>query len=110
MRSFSLAPVALFALSVAVPVSAQVTHTTVNLQADLQALVRFQAGAAAPPRTEPKAKPELVVARLMSFDQNHDGRLTRAELPERMQALVAVGDVTRDEALDATEVKSLAER
>jgi hypothetical protein len=54
------------------------------------------------------ARPESVVARLMSFDTNHDGRVTRAELPERMQPLFARADVTKDDALDGAEVLRLA--
>jgi len=101
-RSLSLATVC--AVSVAVPASAQV------------AALRFQQNppsevAGIPsPRPEPQTKPEVVVARLMSFDQNHDGRVTRAELPERMQTLLARDNVTRDEGLDANDVQRLAER
>lgn len=52
--------------------------------------------------------PELVVARLMSFDLNHDGRIAAGELPERMQDLLARGDESRDGALDRAEVNRLA--
>src|SRR4051794_18760186 len=60
-------------------------------------------------RGQGQARPEAVVARLMSFDMNHDGRVTRTELPERMQALLVRGDVTKDEALDGAEVLRLAQ-
>ena len=56
----------------------------------------------------PQTPPEVVVARLMSFDRNHDGRVTVEELSERMQGLVARGDLGGDGALDATEIRSLA--
>jgi len=56
-----------------------------------------------------QARPEAVVARLMSFDTNHDGRVTRDELPERMQALLVRGDVTKDGAIDGAEVMRLAQ-
>ena len=39
-----------------------------------------------------EVSPEQVVARLMSFDSNRDGRVAIDELSERMQGLVARGD------------------
>ena len=56
----------------------------------------------------PQAPPELVVTRMMSFDRNHDGRITVNELSERMQGLVARGDRGGDGALDAAEIRDLA--
>lgn len=52
--------------------------------------------------------PDHVIARLMSFDRNHDGKVATGELSERMQPLVARGDASRDGALDATEIRGLA--
>jgi hypothetical protein len=49
-----------------------------------------------------------VVARLMSFDQNTDGRVAIGELSERMRPLVARGDTNGDEALDPLEIHQLA--
>jgi hypothetical protein len=49
-----------------------------------------------------------VVARLLSFDKNKDGKLTRDELPERMQFLIDLGDTNKDGALDKDEIKKLA--
>jgi len=51
--------------------------------------------------------PEIVVARLMTFDRDKDGRVTKSELPERMQNLLA-GDVSGDNALDSAEIRALA--
>jgi hypothetical protein len=51
---------------------------------------------------------EDVVARLMAFDKNKDGKLTRDELPERMHRLIALGDTNKDGALDKDEIKKLA--
>lgn len=48
-----------------------------------------------------------VVARLLSFDRNRDGRIARAELIERMQGLVTRGDVNGDGALDPIEINAL---
>jgi hypothetical protein len=50
---------------------------------------------------------EMVVARLMTFDRDRDGRVTKSELPERMQNLLA-GDVSGDDALDSAEIRALA--
>jgi hypothetical protein len=44
----------------------------------------------------------------MSFDKNKDGKVTKDELPERMQNLIARGDSNKDGALDSAEIKSLA--
>ena len=55
-----------------------------------------------------RVSPDEVVARLMSFDRNSDGRVAREELLERMQDLVARGDSDSDGALDATEIRRLA--
>jgi len=49
-----------------------------------------------------------VVARLLSFDRNHDGRVDKDELAERMLTVVARGDVDGDGALDGSEVLALA--
>jgi hypothetical protein len=48
-----------------------------------------------------------MVARLLSFDRNRDGRVARAELIERMRGLVTRGDVTGDGTLDTTEINAL---
>ena len=51
--------------------------------------------------------PGMVVARLMTFDRDHDGRVAKSELPERMQNLLA-GDVNGDNTLDSAEIRALA--
>jgi hypothetical protein len=56
----------------------------------------------------PQATPDVVVARLMSFDRNKDGLVTADELSERMQGVMARGDRGGDGALDADEVRRLA--
>jgi hypothetical protein len=50
--------------------------------------------------------PLAVIERLMSFDANKDHRITRDELPERMQALIARSDKNADGVLDAEEVRA----
>jgi Spy/CpxP family protein refolding chaperone len=51
-----------------------------------------------------------LIERLMAFDKNGDGKITKDELPERMHALFEQGDTNRDGALDREEIKRLAER
>ena len=89
MRRHSLLLLTILALCVTAPIKAQLVNP-VTLA------------------TEPQATPDSVVARLMTFDRNHDGRVARAELPERMLGLLTRGDVSKDDALDATEVRKLA--
>src|SRR5262249_7298877 len=51
---------------------------------------------------------DQIVERLMSFDKDNDGKLTKDELPERMQGLIARGDTNKDGALDKEEIRKLA--
>jgi hypothetical protein len=48
-----------------------------------------------------------IVERIMAFDKNKDGKITRDELPERMQHLIDLGDTNKDGALDREEVRKL---
>jgi len=61
------------------------------------------------PTETPKVSPDAVVSRLMTFDQNHDGRVVIGELSERMRPLVERGDRNRDGALDTFEIHALAD-
>ena len=56
---------------------------------------------------DPPTNPAIVIARLMTFDRDHDGRLVKSELPERMQNLL-VGDSSGDHALDRDEILAMA--
>jgi len=51
---------------------------------------------------------DAMVERIMSFDKNKDGKVTKDELPERMHDLIAKGDTNKDGALDREEIKKLA--
>ena len=51
---------------------------------------------------------DQVVERLLSFDKDKDGKITKGELPERMQDLIAKGDLNKDGALDKDEIRKLA--
>ena len=59
------------------------------------------------PVVNPTVNPDIVIARLMTFDSDSDGRLVRSELPERMQNLL-VADSTGDQALNRDEIRALA--
>lgn len=49
-------------------------------------------------------------ARFEQFDKNGDGKLTKEELPERMQRILERADSNSDGALDKDELKAMAER
>jgi hypothetical protein len=53
--------------------------------------------------------PNDVVARLISFDRNHDGKVESIELPERMRGLMVVGDADGNRALDRSEIVRMAD-
>jgi hypothetical protein len=53
---------------------------------------------------DPRANVETVVARLMTFDRNNDGKVAVEELPERMQTLLTTGG----QPLDREALRSLA--
>jgi cytochrome c peroxidase len=59
-----------------------------------------------PPAPRVKSR-HTMVERLVSFDGNADHRISREELPERMQAFIARGDKNADAALDLDEIRSL---
>jgi cytochrome c peroxidase len=59
-----------------------------------------------PPMPRVKS-PQAVIERLASFDGNADHRISREELPERMQELLARGDRNTDATLDSDEIRSL---
>jgi len=51
-----------------------------------------------------------LVERVMAYDKNKTGKVTKEDLPERMQHLVDMGDTNKDGALDREELKALAAR
>jgi hypothetical protein len=84
----------------------------------IAALALVGAAVAQPPdqKQEPRRGPvqparisvDDIVERLMAFDKNKDGKVTKDELPERMHGLIARGDTNKDGALDRDEIKKLA--
>ena len=50
---------------------------------------------------------ETVVAHVLTFDVDRDGRIRASELPERMIPLIGRGDRNGDQALDADEVAAV---
>ena len=52
--------------------------------------------------------PDEMVATLMGFDKNTDGKLTKAEVPERMQGMFERADANHDGVLTAEEIKAAA--
>jgi hypothetical protein len=82
----------------------------------LGSLTFLDSGDAQPPgkkgkKGDPFARPvsaDQIVDRILSFDKNNDGKITLEELPERMQHLIALGDVNKDGALDKEEIRKLA--
>lgn len=49
-----------------------------------------------------------LVERLIAFDKDNDGSVTRSELPERMRSLVDRGDANKDGSLNRQEIEALA--
>lgn len=55
-----------------------------------------------------KISADDVLARIMTFDQNTDGKVSIGELSERMRPLVERGDKDGDQALDRSEIAALS--
>ena len=98
-----LGPLVLLALIALVAPSQ--THAQVAAQS-VQTIngVGFSIGASA----RPAARPDDVVARLMSFDRNNNGKIEKGELAERMYTVMDRGDANGDGCLDRSELLTLA--
>jgi Ca2+-binding EF-hand superfamily protein len=63
-------------------------------------------------REEPPAPPptaDELTDTLMAFDANHNGKLEKGEVPERMQGLFERGDANHDDVLTRDEISRLAD-
>ncbi|HVW11673.1 MAG TPA: hypothetical protein VHC90_23985 [Bryobacteraceae bacterium] len=60
-----------------------------------------------PPAPPPTA--DELTDTLMAFDANHDGKLEKSEVPERMQGMFDRGDTNHDGILTRDEISKLAE-
>jgi hypothetical protein len=63
-----------------------------------------------PPREFGQQAPisvDEMVEWLMSFDKDKKGKITKEDLPERMQFLIEKGDLNKDGALDRDEIRKL---
>jgi hypothetical protein len=58
----------------------------------------------------PGGNPSEFLDRIMSFDEDKDGKLSRKEIPERMQRMLDRGDANKDGALDREELKKMFEQ
>ena len=109
MRLGSLVLLALIAVLAPSPTYAQTQASPSPEQlAALRQVAAATAGVALAEPARGTARPDDVVARLMSFDRNHDGKVQKAELAERMYAVMDRGDANGDEALDRDELLTLA--
>lgn len=61
-----------------------------------------------PPPAAPPSVQEMT-SMLMAFDKNHDGKLQKTEVPERLQGLFERGDTNQDGVLTRDEIAKLAE-
>lgn len=69
---------------------------------------RRERGAVADRGGAPAASADDLTDTLMAFDRNSDGRLDRAEVPERFQGLFDRADANKDSALTRDELKQSA--
>jgi Ca2+-binding EF-hand superfamily protein len=60
------------------------------------------------PGEAPATSPDDLAATLMGFDKDSDGKLTRAEVPDRLQGLFDRADADKDNTLTADELKKSA--
>lgn len=97
----------LMLMSSVIAASAQAVSTVTRLEGELKMLeAQVARSAAMPPASAVSA--DDIVARLMTFDRDRDGKVTSAELSERMHSLITQGDQSGDGALDLSEVRALA--
>jgi Ca2+-binding EF-hand superfamily protein len=57
---------------------------------------------------EDRLNPEAMIARILTFDKNKDGKVSAEEVPERMQGIIKRGDKNDDGSVDREELAALA--
>merc|ERR1711969_511643 len=50
------------------------------------------------------------IERLLSFDENEDGKLSKEELPERMQGMIERIDANKDGVIDKGELEQMGQQ
>ena len=63
-----------------------------------------------PPRGGRATDPKALVDSVMKMDKNNDGKISSAELPERMTRMMTEGDTNKDGYLERSEVEALSKR
>ena len=58
----------------------------------------------------PQGGPAEFIERIKGFDQNNDGKITKDEMPERMQAMIERLDTNKDGAIDNKELDAMKDR
>ena len=58
----------------------------------------------------PQGGPADFIERIKGFDQNNDGKITKDEMPERMQAMIERLDTNKDGSIDNKELAALKDR
>jgi hypothetical protein len=61
-------------------------------------------------RNGPGVSTDDLIQRILRYDKDKDGKVSKNELPDRMQHLLDMGDTNKDGFLDKDEIKALAER
>ena len=68
---------------------------------------RREGGGPPPEQPAPGPSADDLLSMLMSFDKNADGKLQKAEVPERQAGLFERGDTNKDGVLDEAELRKL---
>lgn len=85
------------------------TDADPKVAGDASAPATPAADAATTPDARQAARTERAEQRLASYDKDGDGKLTKEELPERMQRRFDAMDTNKDGVIDADEQKAAAE-
>jgi len=89
-------------------ITAMATPRTASAQTSAETVRPFnqlRSAAIFGPAVDPAVNTDIVIARLMTFDRDNDGRLVKGELPERMQELITRGDRNADGILHLEELR-----